>query len=149
MRRFSITMTLVLVAVFCPTAQVKPGNDEQAIRTVLATFYDGWNTHDAAKMASAYAEDIDHINVFGEWHKGRAEMRDELARLHAGPLRGSQKKHVVEKIRFLTPEIAIIQVSSEGAAGKNLGTYVMEKRKGTWLTVSFTNVEPHTPPWQK
>jgi uncharacterized protein (TIGR02246 family) len=77
--------------------QISSPNEEQAIRAVLARFYEGWNTHDSDKMVSAYAEDIDHINVFGEWKKGRATLRDELARLHAGPLSNSQKMYTVEK----------------------------------------------------
>jgi uncharacterized protein (TIGR02246 family) len=100
-------------------------------------------------MVSAYAEDIDHINVFGEWQKGRARLRQELARLHAGPLRDSQKSYTVEKIRFLKPVVAVIQVSAQGTGGPNLGTYVMEKQKEGWVTVSFTNVAPHDPPWKK
>ena len=96
-----------------------------------------------------YAEDIDHMNVFGEWQKGRATLRQELARLHAGPLRDSRKNHTIEKIRFLKPDVAIVQVSAQGTGGPNLGTYVMEKQKEGWVTVSFTNVAPHDPPWKK
>ena len=33
---------------------------EQAIREVLARFYEGWNAHDVDRMVSAYAGDIDH-----------------------------------------------------------------------------------------
>jgi uncharacterized protein (TIGR02246 family) len=146
---------LFLAVLLCSGAPVKPQGqissptEEQAIRTVLARFFEGWNTHDADKMVSAYAEDIDHIDVFGEWHKGREAMRNELARLHAGPLRNSQKNYTVEKIRFLKPDVAVVQVSTQGTGGPNLGTYVMEKQKAGWLTVSFTNVAPHDPPWKK
>ena len=54
--------------------QIAPAAEEHAIGSVLARFYDGWNEHDADKMVSAYAEDIDHIDVFGEWQKGRAPL---------------------------------------------------------------------------
>lgn len=155
MRNIWLIPMLIFAAVLCAGAQVKSQdkasspNEEQAIRAVLARFFEGWNTHDADKMVSAYAEDIDHIDVFGEWHKGRETMRNELARLHAGPLQNSQKKFVIEKIRFLKPDVAIVQVSNESQTGTNLGTYVLEKQKEGWRTVSFTNVAPHDPPWKK
>ena len=76
-------------------------------------------------------------------------MRQELARLHAGPLRDSQKNYMIEKIRFLKADVAMIQVSTEDTNEPNLGTYVMEKQKEGWVTVSFTNVAPHDPPWKK
>jgi len=129
-------------------AQVVPHDDEQAIRAALAIFYEGWNTHDADKMVSIFAEDGDHIDVFGEWQKGRAAIREDLAFVHVGSLRNSQKKYTVEKIRFLTPDAAVIQVSSQSTV-QNLGTYVMQKQKGTWLVVSFTNTDVHTPPYKK
>ena len=113
--------------------------EEQAIKAVLARFYGGWNAHDVDRMVSAYADDVDHINVFAEWHKGKAEISDDLRRFHAGPARNSRKTFTVEKIRFVRPDVAVIHVRSLSTVG-NLGTYVMAKDAGEWRTVSFTNV---------
>lgn len=148
--RMRLVLAILLVVGTLPAATQSP-TDEQAIREVLKRFYDGWNAHDPEMMVSAYAEDIDHIDVFGEWHKGKADIRKDLEFMHGpnGPARASQKKHVVEKIRMMTPETAVVQVSSTSAAGPNIGTYVMQKQDGRWLTVSFTNVIPQTPPYKK
>jgi uncharacterized protein (TIGR02246 family) len=114
--------------------------EEQAIKAVLARFYEGWNTHDGDKMVSAYADDIDHINVFGEWHQGKAAIREDIVQLHAGPAKNSHKDHTIEKVRFIKPDVAVVTVRSVSALGGNIGTYVMTKDTGQWLVVNFTNV---------
>ena len=114
--------------------------EEQAIKAVLARFYEGWNTHDADKMVSAYAADIDHINVFGEWHQGKAAIKEDIVRLHAGPAKNSHKDYTIEKMRFIKPDVAVVTVRSVSALGGNIGTYVLTKDAGQWLVVNFTNV---------
>jgi hypothetical protein len=81
------------------TAQTStPG--EQEIRSTMQMFFDGWNAHDVDKMTSVYADDVDHINVYGVWHKGKAEIRDDISRLHAAGL-GAHKDFTIEKIRMI------------------------------------------------
>ena len=77
MKRVVIATTLFVAVVVGVGAQGTPAGEEEAIGRVLARFYGGWNEHHADKMVSAYAEDIDHIDVFGEWQKGRKTLRDE------------------------------------------------------------------------
>ena len=133
------SFVLVLLALFAvPIVSAQGTQDEQAIKAQLAIFYEGWNAHDVEKMVSVYADDIDHINTYGEWHKGKAEIREDITKLHASG-RNVQKTYTVEKIRFLKPDVAVIQVRSLSTVG-NIGTYVMTRQSGRWLVVSFTNV---------
>ena len=149
MKQLCLAIALIAAGVLNMVAQSQPQSDEQGVRATIARFYEGWNEHNADKMVSAYAEDIDHIDVFGEWQKGRETLRKELARLHAGPLKTSQKTYQILKLRFVKPDVAIAQVSSHSINGDNIGTFVLEKQKEGWLTVSFTNVVPSDPPWKK
>lgn len=139
----------MVVSALAAAPGARQSADETAVRAVLDRFYDGWNSHDIDKMVSAYADDVDHINVFGEWHKGHAEISQDLTLLHNGPARPGRKVPTIEKLRFLGPSVVVAQVSSTSPAGRNLGTYVLEKRREGWLVVSFTNVIPTTPPYKK
>lgn len=121
-------------------AQSVTPEDETAIKDLLARFYEGWNTHDVEKMVSVYADDIDHINAFGRWNKGKQAIREDLTQFHAGPGKNSQKNYTIEKVRFLKPDVAIVQVRSISSVG-NIGTYIFSKDTGKWVVVSFTNVE--------
>jgi len=114
--------------------------EEGAIKSVLARFYDGWNAHDVDKMVSVYADDVDHINTHARWNKGKPAIREDLRNFHSGPGKNSHKTYTVEKVRFIKPDVAVVQVRSLSTVG-NIGTYVMTKQSGEWLVVSFTNVE--------
>ena len=135
---FRSTVLVLLTLFAATTVSAQSPSAEQAIKAQLAIFYEGWNAHDVEKMVSIYADDIDHINTYGEWHKGKTEISEDIAKLHTSG-RNVQKTYTVEKIRFLKPDVAVIQVRSLSTVG-NIGTYVMTRQNDKWLVVSFTNV---------
>ncbi len=142
-RIFFLGFYFTIICIFLASismAQSLKSEDETAIKDLLARFYEGWNTHDVEKMISVYTDDIDHINAFGRWNKGKQAIKADLTEFHAGPGKNSQKTYTIEKIRFLKPDVVLVQVRSISAVG-NIGTYVFSKNAGKWLVVSFTNVE--------
>jgi uncharacterized protein (TIGR02246 family) len=144
LRRFCTFV--VASAMWLPANAQQGSQEEQALRGTLQVFFDGWNTHDVDKMVSVYADDIDHINVFGVWHKGKSDIRDDVARLHAAGL-GAHKEFSIEKIRMLRPDVAVVIVKAISKTC-NLGTYVLAKDQEKWRIVSFENVvcdQPNVP----
>ena len=114
--------------------------EDKAIRELVDHFYDGWNSHDVEKMVSVYADSIDHVNAFGEWHTGKQTMKEELTKFHAGPAAKNSKKTItIEKIRFIKPDVAVALVRQVSTVG-NIGTFVLSKVSGKWLVVNFANV---------
>ena len=137
-------LLFLMIMLVSPTivwaAESASSKEENAIKLVLARFYEGWNAHDVEKMISVYSEDVDHINTYARWNRGKPAIREDLRSFHSGPGKNSRKTYTVEKIRFIKPDVAVVQVRSLSAVG-NIGTYVMTKESGEWLVVSFTNVE--------
>lgn len=140
-------LSALVIAAQASAAQSSYPEEERAIRQVLTRFYDAWNAHDVDRMVSVYADDVDHINVFGEWHRGKGAIAEDLRLLHGGKKTrpdgavapAGEKNHTVEKVRFVKADVAVVQVRSL-SAGCNLGTYVMVKASAAWSVVSFTNV---------
>jgi uncharacterized protein (TIGR02246 family) len=112
MKTWAMVAVLFVAAATYVGGQIKQAEQEQEIRTTLAKFYDGWNAHDPDAMVAVYSEDVDHINVFGEWHKGKASVREDLAAIHSASAKNSQRTPTIEKIRLLRPDVAVVQVST-------------------------------------
>ncbi len=120
-------------------AQAVNTGEEQAINDVITQFYQGWNTSDVEKMVSFYADDIDHVNAYGEWRTGKQVMKEALTKFHADRTENIPKTITIEKIRFIKPDVAVAIVRQISWLG-NVGTFVLSKESGKWLIVNFSNV---------
>ena len=128
-----------------PSAQVE---DEKAIRAILGEMDKAWNAHDMKAFSAHIAEDVEVVNRFGQWISGKAEVGAHLIGLHASPFRdhlvGRSSK--VEKVRFLTPDVAVAHERTKEEAGQSVRTYVLQKRDGRWRVQSADITEQKAPP---
>lgn len=113
--------------------------DRAAIGRLLETVCQSWNAHDLTAHNAAFAEDADFVNVVGMHWRGRQEIADKHAQLHATIFRNTELKAAVSSVRFLTPTVALAHIrwSMTGAEGVP-GWNVAEVREGllSWVLVS-------------
>ena len=124
------------------------GEDEKAIRALIERLGKAWNAHDMKGFSADLAEDVDVVNRFGHWMSGRAEVEAHLIGLHASPYRDHlvDRSSKVERVRFLTPDVAVAHERAKEEAGQSVRTYVLQKRDGRWRVQSADIAEQKAPP---
>lgn len=126
--------------------------DAAAIRAKLAEgFETDWNNHQPALAATPdkCADDAIFINTTGGWLIGCQKWAELITRLHApgGPFHDHTRRHAVEELRFLRPDVAIAVVKTFDikhggvpATGEDTrGLIVLSKEDGHWKAQASAN----------
>ena len=126
---------------------------DQAIRTFFANADVAWNTHDARQLTNLQnsTADADFVNVYGGWAKGVEPFVAIMTKLQAGPFHDVHRQTIVEKIRFVRPDVAVVITTivdrhGDGPPASTRGTFVLSKEQGRWLLDSFQNTQIAAPP---
>ncbi len=129
---------------------------ETAIRGIVAEQADAWNAGDGARYASRLAPDSSFTNIFGMVMYGAPAFVKRHQEILATFYKGTTKKHVVRKIRFVTPDVALVDIDNEvrGVKAMPAGipvpsdgiikTQLMEvfvRRNGQWWIEAYHNVD--------
>lgn len=83
--------------------------DEEAIRALIDRQVRGWDTGDSNAYASVFTADADYVTFLGSHHKGREAIAESYAPLFKRFLRGSRLRTQITQLRYLTPDVALIQ----------------------------------------
>jgi uncharacterized protein (TIGR02246 family) len=129
------------------------GQDEDAIRAVLADIYAALAAGDADAYAAHYAE---HATVLtpGQAHWGREALRKTLAEWLSGPLRGARGVYEPAKMWMVGTDAAVvISRSSVLLAGQTevsptdefIDTWVFGRTPDGWLVEAFHSCPEHAP----
>jgi uncharacterized protein (TIGR02246 family) len=116
-------------------------DDEAAVRAYFDAFARAWVAGDARAVAAEFAEDADLLRPNQPPVVGRAAIEAFYARMFEGPLKDVAKKTRVDRVRLVTPLVAVVDSSYSldrdhpvlHARGASLT--VLEKRQGRWLAV--------------
>jgi len=134
------------------SGQTPSTNDEKAIRELAADFVDAWNKHDAHAFAETFTEDADFTNVRGDSAHGRKAVEDFHAPMFATRFKNTHQTADDIKIRFLSSDVASVDVrwemtgalESDGTTipiRKGLLNWVVTRHGDRWLISVMHNQE--------
>jgi uncharacterized protein (TIGR02246 family) len=125
-------------------AETAPMSDEDMIRARTDEFEQAVSAADAKAIGALFVEDSDLVDQAGVMHHGRAAIEDRYQKLFDGAYKGAQANLEIGSIRFVRPDIAVIDGTYElngmkSPEGLPLGivrgmfTNVSVKQDGQWM----------------
>jgi uncharacterized protein (TIGR02246 family) len=148
---------LLAVVVLLPAgAAAQDATAETAIRRIIADQAEAWNGGDGARYASRLAEEASFTNLFGMVMYGRPAFATRHQEILSTFYKGTTKRHLVRRIRFVTPDVAIVDIDNEVHGVKEMPagiivpadgvirTQLMEvfvRRDGQWWVEAYHNVD--------
>jgi uncharacterized protein (TIGR02246 family) len=134
--------------------------DESAIRQIVNAQVAAWNAGDGKAYAAHFAADGSFTNLFGMVMYGQAAFAQRHSDILAGIYKGTEKKEIITRVRFVTPDVAIVDIDNEihgvttlpagivVPADGVLRTKLMQvfvKRDGAWWIEAYHNVDLKPP----
>lgn len=134
--------------------------DAAAIKQSVTDWADAFNRHDPHVCALGFTEDADMVTVAGiSWH-GRKAIEDHYTKTFSTSLKNAHRTDSMKSIRFLTPEIAAVDVDWEitGSLSKVAGDssviplrkgilpLIFVKQNGQWLVAVSHEIEFNAAP---
>jgi uncharacterized protein (TIGR02246 family) len=122
--------------------------DIDAITAIIENTEVAFNSGDADLLAGQFHDDAWAVGVTGEDLEERDEILETSRRLLAGRLRDQRARYVVDDLRFLAPDVAIVRkhAFATDAEGRDLddhhamvALYVLSTRDGEWRIAARQN----------
>lgn len=141
---------LVTLLIVPSSAAAQDKADEAAVRNIPHAFAAAWARHDGHQLGRIMAEDVDFVNVGGDWLHGKKDFELYHTRLLSGRFKDSTLTAMDIAVRFLRPDLAVLHWTwkiqgdrnEDGTARKprfGIFTMVVEKQNGEWLIVESQN----------
>jgi uncharacterized protein (TIGR02246 family) len=159
-RCLTLTMALLAAGAWLPAdarVQTSPDADaERAVRAIVAEQAEAWNAGDGRRYAAHVSPEVSFTNLFGMVMYGAPAFTERHAEILRTFYKGTTKRHVVRRVRFVTPDVAIVDIDNElrGVGAMPAGiptppdgiirTQLMEvftRRDGRWVIEAYHNVD--------
>jgi uncharacterized protein (TIGR02246 family) len=154
-------LSRVLVAAVAMTMSIGPARAQQPaaeapIRAIVAAQETAWNAGDGDAYAKDVSTDVAFTNIFGMVMYGGADFTARQRQVLSTFFKGTTKRHVIRRIRFVTADVALVDIDNEvrGVKAMPAGivlppdgvmrTQLLEvfvKRNGRWVIEAYHNVD--------
>lgn len=133
---------------------------EAAIRAIVAEQAVAWNAGDGAGFSRHIAPEVSFTNIFGAVMYGGPAFARRQAEILGSFFKGTTKSHRIRRLRFVTPDVAIVDIDNEVRGVKAMPpgvplpadgvirTQLLEvfvRRSGGWSIEAFHNVDLKSP----
>lgn len=146
MRRFAIAVCAATLWIAArPLAQSSTASAEQTVREVVRQYVEARQRQDPAAIGALFSADADQYTTAGEWRRGRSAIVPgtlESSRRNPGT-----RDITVETVRFLTPDVAIVDgpyqiATGQGAPRRMWTTIVLTRTASGWRIAAIRNMAP-------
>lgn len=156
MKYRTVAVFVVTAWVAVAPARAQDAASEAAIRAIVADQVAAWDAGDGAWYARHVSADVSFTNLFGMVMYGAPAFAERHRQILATFYKGTTKRHRIHRIRFLTPDVAIVDIDNEvrGVTTMPAGitvppdgvvrTQLMEvfgRRDGRWWIEAYHNVD--------
>jgi uncharacterized protein (TIGR02246 family) len=147
---------LFLVSSTIAGAAQPSATGEAEIRAIVEEQVTAWNAGDAVAFSKRFAENGSFTNIRGTVFYGHQAFEDRHREIFSGFFKGSKLTMSITRIRFVRPDVAIVDLATElanlsgappgvrpNAAGRILTRLqqVFVKDNGVWRVESYHNVD--------
>lgn len=87
--------------------------DKAAIRKIISDGTEAWNRGDAKAYSQHFQENGGFTNMLGMVFCGRKGFEERHAEIFGTILKGSTLQQTIRKIRFVRPDVAVVDVDTE------------------------------------
>lgn len=151
-----VAALFVLIAGSSGPSSTQDAGAEAAIRAIVAEQEAAWNAGDGQAFARHIAPDVSFTNLFGMVMYGAPAFTKRHMEILGSFYKGTTKQHAVRRIRFVTSDVAIVDIDNQvrGVTAMPPGiavpadgivrTQLMQvfvRRDGRWTVEAYHNVD--------
>lgn len=156
----SLCVTVAIIAAVGSSPVRAQSAAETEIRALVAAQASAWDAGDAKGYAKDVSPDVSFTNLFGMVMYGAPAFIERHQQILATFYKGTTKHHQIRRVRFVTPDVAIVDIDNEvrGVKAMPAGisvppdgvvkTQLMEvfaRRGGRWWIEAYHNVDTKPP----